>query len=45
MTRTPWYLRQDVWMMVATLVIPFFWIVPLTRAARARVSMHGDPRF
>jgi hypothetical protein len=45
MTRAPWYLRQDVWMVVATLVIPFFWILPLTRAARARVSIHRDRRF
>jgi hypothetical protein len=45
MARAPWYLRRDVWMVVATLVVPFFWILPLSRAAYARVSMHRSRRF
>ena len=45
MTRAPWYLRLEFWMLVATLVVPFFWILPLSRAAYARVSVRQDPRF
>ena len=45
MMRAPWYLRQEFWMVVATLVVPFFWILPLSRAAYARVSMRRDRRF
>ena len=45
MTREPWYLRQDFWMVIATLLVPFFWILPLSRAAYARVSMHRSRRF
>ena len=45
MTRAPWYLRQEVWMVVATVVVPFFWILPLSRAAYARVSTRGGRRF
>ena len=45
MTRAPWYLRQEFWMQVGTLVVPFFWILPLSRAAYARVSLRRDRRF
>jgi hypothetical protein len=45
MTRAPWYLRQEFWMLVGTLVVPFFWILPLSRAAYARVSARRDRRF
>jgi hypothetical protein len=45
MTRAPWYLRQEFWMVVATLVVPFFWILPLSRAAYARVSVLRERRF
>lgn len=38
MTRAPWYMRQEFWMVVGTLVVPFFWILPLSRAAYACVS-------
>jgi hypothetical protein len=45
MTRAPWYLRQEFWMLVGTLVVPFFWILPLSRAAYARVSLRRARRF
>jgi len=45
MTRAPWYLRQEFWMVVATLVVPFFWILPLSRAAYAWVSVLRDRHF
>ena len=45
MTREPWYMRQEFWMLVGTLVVPFFWILPLSRAAYARVSLRRDSRF
>jgi len=45
MTRAPWYLRQEFWMLVVALVVPFFWILPLSRAAYARVSLRRDRRF
>ncbi len=45
MTRAPWYLRQQFWMLVGTVVVPFFWILPLSLAAYARVSLRRDRRF
>jgi len=45
MTRAPWYLRQEFWMLVATLVVPFFWILPLSRAAYARISLRRNRHF
>ncbi|HEX9125950.1 MAG TPA: hypothetical protein VF948_06085 [Methylomirabilota bacterium] len=45
MTRAPWYLRQEFWMVVGTLVVPFFWILPLSRFAYARVTVRRDRRF
>ena len=48
MTGAPWYLRHTFWMLVGTLVVPFFWILwvlPLSRAAYARVSLRWDRRF
>ena len=35
------------WMVVGTLVVPFFWILPLSRAAYAyaRVSARRERRF
>ena len=45
MTRVPWYMRQEFWMVVATLVVPFFWILPLSRAAYARVNLRRGRRF
>ena len=45
MTRAPWYLRQEFWMVVGTLLVPFFWILPLSRAAYARASPNRDRRF
>jgi hypothetical protein len=38
-------MRQDFWIVVGTLVVPFFWILPLSRAAYARVSLRRDRRF
>ena len=45
MTRAPWYLRQEFWIVAGTLVVPFVWIVPLSRAAYACVSPRRDRRF
>ena len=45
MRRAPWYLRQEFWMLVGTLVVPFFWILPLSRAAYARVNSRRGRRF
>ena len=45
MTRAPWYMRQEFWMMVGALVVPFFWILPFSRAAYARVNSHRGRRF
>jgi hypothetical protein len=45
MTRAPWYMRQEFWMVVGTLVVPFFWILPLSRAAYARVYSRRGRRF
>ena len=45
MTRAPWYMRQEFWMVVGTLVVPFFWILPLSRAAYSRVSVRRGRRF
>jgi len=45
MTRDPWYLRPDFWMLIGTLVVPFFWLVPLSRAAYARVTVRRNCRF
>ena len=45
MTRPPLYMRQEFWMVLGTLFIPFFWILPLSRAAYARVSIRRDRRF
>jgi hypothetical protein len=38
-------MRQEFWMLVGTLVVPFFWILPLSRAAYARVSVRRDRCF
>jgi hypothetical protein len=38
-------MRQEFWMLVGTLVVPFFWILPLSRVAYARVSVRRDRRF
>ena len=45
MTQAPWYMRQEFWMVVGTLVVPFFWILPLSRAAYARVNLRRGRRF
>ena len=45
MTRAPWYMRKEFWMVVATLVVPFFWMLPLSRAAYARVNLRRGRRF
>jgi len=45
MTRAPWYMRQEFWIVVGTLVVPFFWILPLSRAAYARVHSRRERRF
>jgi len=45
MTQAPWYLRQDFWMLIGTIVVPFFWVLPLSRAVYARVSLRQDRRF
>ena len=45
MTRAPWYMRLEFWMVMATLFVPFFWILPLSRAAYARVSVRRERRF
>ncbi|HEV2054368.1 MAG TPA: hypothetical protein VGV06_04235 [Methylomirabilota bacterium] len=45
MTWAPWYMRQEFWMVVGTLVVPFFRILPLSRAAYARVNSRRDRPF
>ena len=45
MVRPAWYMRPEFWMMLGTLVVPFFWILPLSRAAYARVYVRRDRRF
>jgi hypothetical protein len=45
MTRAPWYARTEFWIVMGTLFVPFFWIVPLSRAAYARVSVRRARRF
>lgn len=45
MTRAPCYLRQEFWIAVGTLVVPFFWILPLSRAAYARVDLRRRRPF
>lgn len=40
MTRAPWYMRQEFWVVLATLVVPFFWILPLSVATYVRVNAH-----
>jgi len=45
MTRAPWYMRQEFWVVMGTLFVPFFWILPLGRAAYARVSVRRGRRF
>lgn len=45
MRRAPWYMKQEFWMAVATLVVPVFWIQPLSRAAYARVNVRREHRF
>jgi hypothetical protein len=38
-------MRQEFWIVLATLIVPFFWILPLSRAAYARVSVRRERRF
>jgi hypothetical protein len=38
-------MRQEFWMVVGTLVVPFFWILPLSRAAYARVNSRRGRRI
>jgi hypothetical protein len=38
-------MRQEFWILMGTLIVPFFWILPLSRAAYARVSARLDRRF
>jgi hypothetical protein len=38
-------MRQEFWIVMATLLIPFFWILPLSRAAYARVGVRRERRF
>jgi hypothetical protein len=45
MTRAPWYMRQEFWIAVGTLVVPYFWILPLSRAAYARVNSRRGRGF
>ena len=45
MARAPWYTRQEFWIGVATLVVPFFWILPISRPAYARVTILRDRRI
>jgi hypothetical protein len=45
MTRAPWYMRQEFWTVVGMLVVPFFWILPLSRAAYAHVNLRRGRRF
>jgi hypothetical protein len=45
MTRAPWYMRQEFWIVMGTLFVPFFWVLPLSRAAYARVSVRRVRRF
>lgn len=45
MVRPPWYMRQEFWIVMGTLIVPFFWVLPLSRAAYALVNTHRDRRF
>jgi hypothetical protein len=44
MTRAPWYARTEFWVVMGTLFVPFFWLLPLSRAAYARVVVRKDRR-
>jgi len=45
MTRASWYARPEFWILMGTLFVPFFWILPLSRAAYARVAIRRERRF
>jgi hypothetical protein len=45
MERPAWYMKPEFWMVVGMLVVPFFWLLPLSRAAYARVNVRRDRRF
>jgi hypothetical protein len=45
MIRQPWYLRQDFWMWMGVIFVPFFWVLPLGRLALARVTVRRNRRF
>jgi len=45
MIRQPWYLRQDFWMWIGVIFVPFFWVLPLSRLALARVTVRRSRRF
>jgi len=44
MTRAPWYARPEFWVVMGTLFVPFFWLLPLSRAAYARVAVRKERR-
>ena len=41
----PWYRRSDLWLMAAVAMVPFGWLLPLCRLARARATVRRPPRF
>ena len=45
MIQQPWYLRQDFWMWMGFIFVPFFWVLPLSRLALARATVRRNRRF
>jgi len=45
MIRQPWYLRQHVWLWMGVIFVTFFWVLPLSRLALARVTVRRSRRF
>lgn len=41
----PWYRRKDLWMLVAAVLVPFGWVMPLYRFARVRAEVRRARRF
>ena len=41
----PWYRRSDIWLMAATAIVPFGWLLPLCRLALARAAGPRPRRF
>ena len=41
----PWYRRPDLWLMAVAAIVPFGWLWPLSRLARARAAVARPRRF